>query len=456
MQVQEIVRAVNGFVDNQGFSLQQIKGVSIDSRTIKPGQLFIAIKGENFDGHDFIASAISRGAAAIIAEDAHRVKTEVHAAAIIVVKDTLNALMQLAAYHRQRFSIPVIAVTGSNGKTTTKDLIASVLAQRLNVLKSWKNYNNEIGLSLTLLGISKGTEAVVVEMGMRGLGQIAKLTEISRPTMGVITNVGPVHLELLKSLENIAAAKAELLKGIDCSGKAFLNAEDPWCLKMQNKLLPKSILYGFKQGCHYSAKLLDASFSGSKFLLIKGEQTNEVMLPIPGEHNVLNALAAAAVAGELGFDLDVISEGLFGSALSEKRLEILKGPLNTTIINDTYNANPVSVMASLSILAKAPAKRRIAVLGEMYELGDFEKQGHALVGASVHSNGIDCLIAIGKLARYIAEGAIAAGMPKSNVLVVGGNAEAISYLKKLIAAGDFILFKGSRSARVEEVVKGII
>ncbi|WP_028307454.1 UDP-N-acetylmuramoyl-tripeptide--D-alanyl-D-alanine ligase [Desulfitibacter alkalitolerans] len=457
MKVQEIAKIVFGELINETKAAIDIKKVSTDTRTISEGDLFIPLIGERFNGHDFLASAQERGACAVFAQKSYWQEFKPNLTMpVILVDDTLKALQDLAHYHRSKYNIPVIAITGSNGKTSTKDIIAAVLHQKLNIVKSQGSFNNEIGLPLTLLEINSATQAVVVEMGMRGLGQINELAGIARPTIGVVTNVAPVHIELLKTIDNIASAKGELVRNIGKSGKVFLNGEDPWCIKMKDWTEAEVNFYGFNNSCRYQAQAIEMNFYKSKFKLIINGQTKDMELQLPGKHNILNSLAAVGVAYELGFDLESISQGLKTAVISEKRLEKITLDNGVILVNDTYNANPISMKASIDILSAAKGARRVAVLGDMYELGEYEKEGHLAVGKHVCHNGVDLLITIGKLGKFIAQGALDSGMTEDRIYSFADNHEAAEFLKKSIAQGDTVLFKGSRAAKIEEIVKQLI
>lgn len=455
MKLQEIAMAVSGELLNDSEKFIIVKKVSTDTRTLNKGDLFIPLIGKKFNGHDFLNAAQEKGAYAALIQKKYWQKSNKLELKIpiILVEDTLKALQDLAHYHRSKYNIPVIAVTGSNGKTSTKDIIAAVLEQKLNVVKSQGSFNNEIGLPLTLLEINNDTQAVVVEMGMRGLGQINELSYIAKPTIGIVTNVAPVHIEILKTIENIASAKGELVRNIDKPGKVFLNGEDSWCIKMKDWTTAEVNFFGFNNNCKYQAEIMEMDFYKSKFKLKINGQTKDMEIPIPGKHNILNSLAAVGVAYELGFDLDTISSGLKAVVISEKRLEKIYLSNGIILINDTYNANPTSMKASIDILSAAKCDRRIAVLGDMYELGEYEIEGHLSVGRHVWLNGIDMLVTIGKLGKFIAQGALDSGMPEERVYSFTDNHGTIEFLKKIISQGDIILFKGSRAAKIEEVVK---
>ncbi len=387
------------------------KNISTDTRTIKPGDLFIPIKGPNFDGHDFISEAIRKGAA------------------VLEVKDGLKALQDLAAYHRKKFKIPVIGVTGSVGKTTTKDMIASILSQERKTLKNEENYNNEIGVPLTLLKLTDKHEAAVIEMAMQRLGEIALLAQVVRPTISVVTNIGEAHLEFLKSKRNVAKAKAEIFKYQNKKDYSVINADDEHFEHlMSNVRCPMSnvMTFGILEKADMTPKALDG-----------------IKLPIPGEHNIYNALAAIAVAKILKVKKSSIKQGLESFKPSSKRMEIVDRPDGTRIINDTYNANPQSMAAALKVLT-TQSGRKIAVLGDMYELGSITRSAHRRIGELAKKLGTDILISVGKLSKEM----------KAD-FHFSSNQLAIKKLKKIIRPGDTILAKASRGMHLEEVVEAI-
>jgi len=377
----------------------KIIGISTDTRTLKPGELFIPLKGPRFDGQKFIKAALKSGAA------------------VLKVKDGLKALQRLAAYHRNKFDVPIIGVTGSSGKTTTKDMLASILAQEMKVLKNKENLNNEIGVPLTLLKLNKSHQAAVLEMAMQGLGEIDELAKIARPNLAIITNVGEAHLLHLKSQKNIARAKAEVLKFCKY---AVLPADDKF-FKFLKRQAPKScqiIPFGIIQMGHNLKYLKN--------------------LPLPGRHNVYNALAAIKVAKLLKLKPASIARGLKKFKPSSQRMEFIRLKDNLTIINDTYNANPSSMKAALQVLASQPAERRIAVLGDMLELGGRSKFYHEQVLNFAYKLGIDLIFTKGKEFSKVSH------LPSP-----------ISHLQKTIKPGDVVLVKGSRGMRMEEVVDAL-
>ncbi len=447
----------------------KIKDVVIDSREASEGSLFIALRGEHEDGHDFIADAFERGAIAAIAEKRARdyglgvnfiVGDAILASipypltpACVIVKDSLKALQQLAAYWRRKFTCEVIGVTGSVGKTTTKETIASVLVQRFRTLKSEGNYNNEIGLPLTLLRLDPSYEKVVLEMGMYALGEIAELASIARPRIGVVTKVSRTHLERLGTIERIAQAKAELVEALPADGVAILNGDDPLIRPMAAKTKARVIYYGLDPGCDIWASDVEShGLEGISFLIHHCGQSIRAQLPSLGRHNVYTALAAAAVGLVEGESWDEIVAGLRGLSV-QLRLLAVPGMKGTTIIDDTYNSSPTSSLAALNLLDELEG-RKIAVLGDMLELGSFEEEGHRIVGRKA-AEVVAKLIAVGPRGRIIGEEALRSGMKEEDVLFAADNAQAIEHLNRILAPGDLILVKGSRGMRMEEIVAAL-
>lgn len=447
--IEEIIAAVDGRL-LQGNPKLRVRGVNTDSRQIQAGELFIALKGERFDGHCFVETAAQSGAAAAVVMETVAAPPGL---TVIQVADTLAALGAIARAHRRRFNIPTIGITGSNGKTTTKDLIAAVLEQACRVIKTEQNFNNEIGLPLTLFKISETTEATVVEMGMRGLGQIRQLATIAEPTIGVVTNVGLTHLELLKTQENIAKAKAELVEALGPNGVAVLNGDDPLVRAMQSLNRGKTVLYGIDaEGLDYRATGIKSMVSVSEFTAETPDGTLAIKLPLPGRHNILNALAAIAVAKTIGLSDSVIQAGLLKPQMTGKRLNILEQN-GYRIIDDTYNASPTSVRAALDVLAGMQSGRRIAVLADMLELGPEAVRLHHDLGSYAACLGVDQVLAFGDLARHYVAGFNA--VTSNNGLHFDDKNSLIDYLKSFLRPGDCILVKGSRGMKMEEIVAAL-
>ncbi|MCK8827137.1 UDP-N-acetylmuramoyl-tripeptide--D-alanyl-D-alanine ligase [Natroniella acetigena] len=447
ISLSEIVEAVDGQVENE--EELNITNISTDTRTLQPGDLFIALIGENFDGHQFVADAFQKGAkAAIVSREIDSKQP------LIKVEDTTVALQELARYYRKKFAIPVVAVTGSTGKTTTKDMVAAALTKRYKVLKTAGNFNNEIGLPLTLFRLDSTFDAVVVEMGMRGLGQIEQLTQIAEPNVGIVTNIGVTHIELLKSIERIAQAKSELISNLNDNGIAILNGDDDRVRNMDSLTQGEVITYGLnKYNKVRATNIKSLEEDGIEFdLIIDRESYSEkIFIPTPGKYNVYNALAAISVGIALEFELKDIKIGLKELKLTEMRNEILESESGFKIINDTYNANPTSMKAALNTLDEIANKRKIVVLGDMLELGEIAEKEHNKLGWLVANKKVNYLVTVGKLASEIANGAEENGMKQENIFSYSNKDVALKKILKIIKANDTILVKGSRGMELEEI-----
>lgn len=437
---------------------RKIRRVVSDSRVVRSGDLFVAFEGERFDGHTFVPAVLAQGAMAIVKENYRppSLSTPVAEPALIGVKDTLLAYQQLAAHHRTRFTIPVVAVTGSNGKTTTKEMVAAVLAQRWRTLKTEGNLNNRIGVPQTLFLLTSRHQAAVIEMGVDQEGQTTRLCEIVRPTVGVITNIGPDHLEFFGSMEGSAQAKAELLDLLPADGAVALNADDQYFDYLAARARCRVVSFGMSPKADVRAvQSRDRNESGSTFgLMLPGRaRPFAVRLKVYGQHNIQNALAAAAVGFVLGLPATAIAEGLarFRPAAMRSQIVLSHG---VRVINDCYNANPASMQAAIQLLAQlGKAQRTIAVLGDMLELGPEAKQMHRAVGTFLAGQDITHLIACGSLGRELAQGARSAGMPADRITEVSDAAAAGSALKSMVRQGDVVLVKASRGMRMEQVVE---
>lgn len=448
----EDIAKITGGIVRQGDPAAVFRRVGTDSRALEPGSLFFALRGDKFDAHEFLGPAIAAGAAGLVVDR----PTPVNNVPVVEAPDTLAGLQALASWNRSQGEAPLVGITGSSGKTSTKDILSSILSVRLRTVKTPGNYNNEIGLPLTVLQMDEHSEIAVVEMGMRGLGQIDALCRIARPTVAVITNIGEAHIELLGSVDNIAAAKGEILDHVPDNGCAVLPAAGAFIQREAGRCRGKVVFYGIEQDCAVSAKNIRANEGGSCFTVETEGFDHEFYLPIPGRHNVLNALAAIAVGLELGFSADEIGRGLRAAVISGMRQEIINTG-NITIINDTYNANPDSVKAALQTLQEISAGRKtVAVLGGMMELGEREAAGHRVVGAAAAVVGVDRLVTVGSTAANIAVGAKASGMPEIRIYPCADKLEAGKTLNKIIQPGDVILVKGSRSMGMEQIVEQLI
>ncbi|MGI9951149.1 UDP-N-acetylmuramoyl-tripeptide--D-alanyl-D-alanine ligase [Moorellaceae bacterium AZ2] len=434
----------------QGDPEQRANGVSTDSRRICGGEVFFALKGERFDGHDYVDQALDRGAvAAVVARLPSPVK-----GALIRVPDTLEALQTLAAYHRQKiFRGELIGVTGSSGKTTTKNLVAQVLEANFKVWKTPGNLNNEIGLPLTLLQLTPEHQVAVVEMAMRGLGEIAALCRMARPTGGIITNIGTAHLGRLGSIANIARAKGELVEALPPEGFAVMNGDDPWCRRLAQNTRARVVFYGTGESSAVQARDIKAlGREGTEFKAVFPEGEVMVHLPVPGLHNVLNSLAAMATGYCLGVGPEDMARRLTSWPKESMRQEFLPGPRGSYIYNDAYNANPESTTAALQVIAQLPG-RKVAVLGDMLELGARAPEFHRRVGRAAAEAGVSLLLTVGEMAREIAQGARAAGMTAGQVFSFADPREAGTFLARHLAEGDVVLLKGSRAMSMEQVLE---
>lgn len=447
MKVKDILKITNGKLICGDENIE-VNDFSRDTREIKDGDAYIALKGERFDGNDFCKNAVNNGAkVCIVSKDIEPVNAET----IIKVEDTLKALQDIAKYKRMEYSIPVVAVTGSVGKTSTKDLIASVVSEEYKTLKTKGNYNNEIGLPLTVLSL-KDEEAMVVEMGMNHFGEIRKLTNIANPTVAVITNIGTAHIGNLGSRENILKAKLEILEGLQGNTVIINNDNDllhKWTLENKDKY--NIITYGITNESDYMAKKIKSYEDKSEFIVSSKTEINNknICVPVGGEHFVLNSLCAIAVGEYLKVPTEKIIKGIANLELTKKRMEILKSKSGATVINDTYNANYDSMKAAITYLKEIENKRKIAILGDMLELGNYSKKLHEAVGKEVDSN-IDILITIGKEAKYIAKESKA-----KQIIECDNLEEVIEKIKKIETKDDAILLKASNGMKLFEIANAL-
>lgn len=432
-----------------------VTGVSTDSRTALPGDLFVALEGERFDGHDFIEELAARGVCFFLVKkswlDCHEIPCGCSA---VAVDDTLTGLGDIAAFHRARFSVPVVGLTGSNGKTTTKEMLAAILSSSGVGLKTKGNLNNLIGLPLMLLQLSREHRWAVLEMGMSEFGEIDRLAEIAQPDIGVITNALPAHLETMGSVEGVARAKGELFLRLEDGGYAVFNADDPLISRCPSPEGVCRVSFGIEGGDIRAEDFCSRGKEGQSFVLRLPTGTVPVFLRAFGRHNIYNALAAAAAAFVLGVDPALIKSGLESFSPYDKRfsLEDLDG---ISLIDDSYNANPGSVKAALQTMRELKEESRaIAVLGDMLELGENTAQLHEEVGRFAASC-VDRLYVMGDMADAVARGALAGGLDSSRVVRASEHAELTANLLKEIKRGDFILVKGSRGMKMDTVAEAI-
>lgn len=450
MTAAEVASWVDGMLE-LGRDDMPIEGTSIDSRSLEPGSLFVAIVGPNHDGHRYVDQALDRGAVGVMVSRPVRMKRP---AVRIRVSDTTKALQELAAAVRGRAALKVVAITGSMGKTTTKEATAMALGARYKVLKSEKNLNNLYGVPLSILR-HRNEEVAVLELGMSAPGEIARLTEIANPDVAVLTNVAEVHREFFPSVEAIARAKGELLDGLRGDSVAVVNADDPHVLQQARRFSGRRLLFGFDKSADVRADELTRRQDGVGFVVHYRYEAVPVQVPILGKHNVYNVLAALAVAA--AFDVPLTSAAAELSLLGPPphRGERIRFRGNIVVVDETYNSNPTALASVLDSFAEEEATRRIAVLGDMLELGERAAPLHLECGKIVATANVDLLIAVGPLSRYIVEGARQAGMPEDSMLTVEDALEAGRQVSARLEAGDVVLFKASRSVGLDRAIEAI-
>ncbi len=446
----EIRQAVHGWWLTRGADVT-VCGVSIDSRTAGAGELFVAVKGDNHDGHDYLRPAAEAGCVAAIIDRRKTVPADViklYGGDVIGVDDTVKALGEMAGFHRQQVSATVVAVTGSNGKTTVKLMIDHIISRRAKGLAGDKSFNNAIGVPLTLLAVGPADDYVICEIGTSAPGEVLDLARIARPDIAVITSVSDAHLEGLGSVPRVAIEKASLLAPLADNGTAVVCGDSEPLRRALTAYDCRMIRFGESDDCQLRLTGYHMDGDGQQF------QFNDrlwVDLPVPGKHNARNAIAAIAVAQRLGSDQDAAAAALADFAGVAMRLQAVEaGPVR--VINDAYNANPASVLAAWSVLRDTPAKRRVLILGDMLELGPQAEQLHRQVGVSIADGPADLLIGVGALGGIIAEGAAAKGVATE---MFSGTAAAAAGAAKCLAAGDAVLVKGSRAMGMERVVESI-
>lgn len=445
----------------QGSASLAVAGVSTDTRNIGPGACFVALPGDRRDGHEFVPAAVSAGARALIVSRRLEVPAVLESPelAVIRVKDTLYALGELARCHRKGFSRPLVGITGSNGKTGTKEMTAEILGVKHTVLKNKGNFNNLIGVPLTLLELGPEHEVAVVEMGINVPGEMARLVEIAAPTAGVITNIYPAHLEGLGSLDGIMNEKGRLWTALGNEGLAAVNMDDPRLLAFSRKIQARAVTYSrsnpaARVRAEGEIEIRDGS---SCFRLVVDGETVPVVLSLLGDHQVQNALAASAVCLGLGETAETIALGLSRCGPGPQRMRVHHLADGRTLVDDTYNANPGSVLAAVrTVLSASSGKPLVAVLGEMRELGPESASLHFALGQRIGELGVSRLVTLGKLASEITRGAREAGMPASSCRDAATHDEVVALLRDAAPQGAWILVKGSRGMTMERVVEGIL
>jgi len=450
LKCKEIVKAVDGKLLS-GSLEAEFSNITTDSRAVKNGDFFIPLVGEKFDGHDYILSSFEKGANGCFT---HKDISGIDGKIVIKVEDTLVALRKLASYYRQKFDIPFVGITGSVGKTSTKDMVYSVLSQKYNVLKTQGNFNNEIGVPLTVFNLESSHEAGVVEMGMSGLGEISRLTSIVKPDIAIITNIGLSHIEKLGSRQNILKAKMEILEGLKDNGLVILNGDDSLLSGLKGLLKYRTVFYGMEEGLDYQAYNISSQGEmGTSFEITIGNENYKVHVPAPGVHNIYNALAAIAAGIEMNIPVEDIIKGIGEFLPGKMRLNIID--LNgIKIINDAYNASPQSMEVAINVLKDVASgnNRTIAVLGDMLELGDLSVNAHRDVGKYAVKKDVSYIFTVGEKSKDILEGAIEAGVGKDRVQHFKNNTEAGKFLIDFVKPGDVLVVKGSRGMKMEEIV----
>ncbi len=452
LTLSQVAEATGGKLEGDGTLI--FTSVSTDSRTVEPGALFVALIGESFDGHQYVAQALAKGAVAAV------VSVPMDGIACVEVSDTLRALGDIARASREGFTGPVIGVTGSVGKTTTKELLALALSPLGVIHKTPANLNNEIGLPLTILSAPPETKALVLEMGMRGLGQIAELAAMCWPTVGVITGIGMSHVELLGSQESIARAKGELFEALDPKGLAVYPATDAFASVLKGKLFAPALTVALDADADVRATDLVFSGGGWDAQVTSPWGSAVLRVPSPGKFNVQNALLALAVAGSLGVDLKAAAEAIATYQPGAMRLEPLVSSVGATILSDCYNAAPDSMAGALETLMQAElgeGGKRIAVLGEMRELGEYADEGHALVGRTIAKLKPEMLVLVGdEKIRKMSAAAIAGGFSPEHLHYFATSQQAASGVKFIVQKNDVVLVKGSRGLAMESIVEALL
>ncbi|WP_339201241.1 UDP-N-acetylmuramoyl-tripeptide--D-alanyl-D-alanine ligase [Peribacillus sp. FSL P2-0133] len=452
--VKQVHEMAEGLNDISPFQSKGINGVTIDSRTVKEGCLFIPLKGGQVDGHQYVKQALAQGAAASFWQ--RDVPNPPNDLPIIIVENTEKALQQLARSYRQQLNIKVIGITGSNGKTTTKDMTAALLATTYKVHKTIGNFNNHLGLPLTVLSMEEDTEAAVLEMGMSSRGEIEFLSKMTKPDVAIITNIGESHLLDLGSREEIANAKLEIVEGLAKDGTLIYHGDEP-LLRNRIKDFPdlNVISFGRTEQNDLYPQTISQGADSTEFTIASGEKEINYEIPVLGNHNVLNALAAILVAKEFNVDDSSIRKGLSTIQLTNMRMELVEGAKGQKIINDAYNASPTSVKAAVELVEGLSGfEKKILVLGDMLELGPQEKDFHLKIGELISNERIDKIFTFGPLAEFIAKGA-SKSFSSEQVRPFQDKQELIEELKSSTQGNDIILVKASRGMKLEEVVQAL-
>jgi len=452
LSLEEISKAVGGNLSGAGGT--KVRGYSIDSRTLNAGELFFAIKGPRFDGHGFLDQAADKKAAGVVVEENPATWGPTPRCTIIRVGSTVEALQELARAVRRLWGMPIIGVTGSAGKTTTKEMIAAVLGKKFTVLRSVGNLNNEFGMPLCLLRVERYQNIGVLEMGMSAKGEIRKLASIAEPNEGVVTNVNPVHLEFFKSVDEIAEAKAELVEGLHDPKVAYLNSDDSRVRAMARKTDGKIVTYGVKSVASFKVQQVqDLGLDGTAFTVHHGRRDLNFVLPLLGQHNVTNAVAVIAVGATHEVSWEQIREALAEMKPEKMRGQVLRFREGFSVIDDTYNSNPKALSEMIRFVGRLQGwQRKIVVAGEMLELGPEGAELHRSCGREAAKAGLELMVAVQGQAKEILEGAAETGMDRSRLKFVADAVEAGELLARTVRKGDVVLLKGSRGVKLEQAI----
>lgn len=457
LDLHDILAATGGTLTN-GLIQEGVRfeGITTDSRQCSPGNLFVALQGETFDGHHYLDQAVQKGAAGLLIH--RRTEKTPNDLPVILVPDTLWALGDLAHFWRQRFSPTILAITGSSGKTTTKEMAAAILSRDRNCLKTEGNFNNLIGLPLTIFNLNKDHTAAILELGTNQRGEIGRLTRIAAPEIGLITNIGPAHLEGFTSLAGVAEEKTDLFLNMPPSGTIIINHDDPFLRNSGDAWTGRCVSFGLKVEAFVGAeKITYRHDQGTSFTLRIGRDKQEIVMPIAGEHQVMNALAAVASTWAAGATIADIGQGLTNFSPVPGRMEVFPLSNGAFVINDTYNANPASVGKALKTLNNLKGKgRSVVVLGDMLELGDQEEIWHQKIGSLLADTGVDRVYLRGRLAGATAAGASKQGLPAAAVILREDPEEITNDILSYAKDGDWILVKGSRRMKMEAIVEMIV
>jgi UDP-N-acetylmuramoyl-tripeptide--D-alanyl-D-alanine ligase len=452
MTVEEIASACGGRI-LAGSPEAFVTSVTTDSRQVKQGTLFVPIVGEKIDAHQFIGKALEAGASAVLTQEHHTAQCP---GAWIAVEDTRTALQRIAAEWRKRFTGPIIGITGSVGKTTTKEMTALALSAGMKVMKTEGNQNSQIGLPLTMFRLSPEYDAAVIEMGMSEFGEMSRLASVASPDYAVLTNIGLSHIGNLGSQENIRKEKLHITDRFHEKSVLFLNGDDPLLADLRGMLPFQTVYFGTQPWCDFRAESVRIGSEASDFHYFAPDGRNgTIHLPVPGMHCVLDALAGLAVADQLGVSLEKAAQALAEYRPLAMRMQIHRAKKGYTVIDDSYNSSPDAAKSSLSVLAGFHSGKRVAVLADMLELGDFSRQGHFSVGEYAAHEGIEVLITVGEEAREIAEGALSVNT-EMQYHVCKTNEEALNILSSILKSGDTVLVKGSRGMKTDEIVNQLL